>query len=184
MALINFWSFYGTLWNLLSGQRVEWDLCCQRLLFLHTLGLLLRKVRANHCKTLELYELSGNQVDFFFYSQCGNIITMNTYIAFVPFGLKSVIRMWPEYLFLMAVISMKLTKYPPKSFSDWDHPQKTNGKPHYNFDSNCQLHKQNPYFPKRKLIRLPGKNLTLFKKPHFIFTKMYWVHLQLHHPPH
>lgn len=56
-----------------------------------------------------------------------------------------------------------------KSLSAWDHLQKTNGRPHYTFNSNCQLHKQNPYFPKRKLIQLPKsnprpppKNLTLF----------------------
>lgn len=41
--------------------------------------------------------------------------------SLVPFGFHPIIRMWPEYLFQMVVISIQAYKMPFKSLSDWDH---------------------------------------------------------------
>lgn len=46
---------------------------------------------------------------------------MNIHIAFVRFSFHPIIKMWPECLFLTAVVSMYAYKIPFKSFSDWDH---------------------------------------------------------------
>lgn len=115
---------------------------------------------------------------------------MDTYIGVVLFGFKGVICMCLEYLFLMSMVFIQAYKIPLKSFSDWDHLQKTNGRPYHNFKSNCQLHKQNPYFSKRKLIKVSGGKTwegragTSLCQICVIFTKIYHVLLQFYHPPH